>query len=183
LSRISIIFNSLAGEPAGGSSWRRPVAASSESRTSSASRRPIEAIGIGCTGPVDLQTGVIGTVDLLPGWEGTPLTGLLAESFHVPVAKENDADAGALGEWHSHQNDRFLFVTIGTGIGAGFILNGNIYRGVDGSHPELGPSDVDSARSPQIEVPENNNQEKQAPGSDRTAIEVAHAAPRHLGDG
>ncbi len=56
---------------------------------------------------------------------------------------ENDADAGALGEWHSCPADRFLFVTIGTGIGAGVIWNGDIYRGVDGSHPELGHHTID----------------------------------------
>ena len=104
----------------------------------------IEAIGIGCTGPVDPLTGVIGAVDLLPGWEGTPLVPILATRFQVPAAMENDADAGALGEWQLYRDGRFLFVSIGTGIGAGLILNGEIYRGVDGSHPELGHHTIDA---------------------------------------
>ncbi len=111
---------------------------------SQAARR-IEGIGIGCTGPVDPLTGVIGAVDLLPGWQGTPLVKILAESFNVPVAMENDADAGALGEWRLRRDDRFLFVSVGTGIGAGLILDGKIYRGVDGSHPELGHHTIDPA--------------------------------------
>lgn len=110
--------------------------------------QPIQAIGIGCTGPVDPLTGVIGAVDLLPGWQGTPLVEILAEAFHVPAAIENDADAGALGEWQLWRDDRFLFVSVGTGIGAGLILNGTISRGVDGSHPELGHHTIDASGPP-----------------------------------
>ena len=103
-----------------------------------------EAIGIGCTGPVDPATGLVGAVDLLSGWEGAPLVELVRNSFRVPVFLENDADVAALGEWRLTRDPQFLFVSVGTGIGAGLILDGRIYRGVDGSHPELGHQTIDS---------------------------------------
>jgi glucokinase len=64
----------------------------------------------------------------------------------VPVAIENDADAAALGEWawgSGCGTSTFLLVTVGTGIGVGMILNGKLYRGVGGAHPEIGHHVVD----------------------------------------
>lgn len=70
----------------------------------------------------------------------------LQRAFAVPAAMENDADAAALGEsaWGAGKGaERFLFITIGTGIGSGIILQGHIYRGANGSHPELGHHVID----------------------------------------
>ncbi len=103
-------------------------------------------IGIGCTGPVDPLTGTIGRVANLPGWEGYGLTNALATQFAVPVAMENDADAAALAEYRwgcGNGSQRFVYVTLSTGIGAGIILDGKLYRGRNGSHPELGHHTVD----------------------------------------
>jgi glucokinase len=100
-----------------------------------------EGVGIGCTGPVDPFSGRLCNVDLLPTWEGQDLVGAVAQVSGVPAALENDADAAALGElaWGAgREAGRFLLVTIGTGIGVGVILDGKIYRGVDGAHPEIG---------------------------------------------
>ncbi|HVN06198.1 MAG TPA: ROK family protein [Bryobacteraceae bacterium] len=108
----------------------------------------LEGIGIGCTGPVDPVTGVLGTVDLLPGWQGGELVAGVAEAFGVPVAMENDADAAGLAEavWGAGRGkQRFLYVTIGTGIGVAVILDGALYRGVDGSHPEIGHQIIDAS--------------------------------------
>ncbi len=105
-------------------------------------------IGIGCTGPVDPFTGILGTVDLLPGWQGGALVDGLAEAFQVPVAMENDADAAGLAEavWGAGRGKRrFLYVTVGTGIGVSIILDGVLYRGVDGSHPEIGHQVIDAS--------------------------------------
>jgi glucokinase len=116
-----------------------------------ASRRagvPICGIGIGCTGPIDPFTGVVGKVDFLPGWEGGNLAEGLGRAFRVPVAVENDADAAALGEagWGSGRGKKhFIYVTISTGIGGGIILDGKLYRGVDGAHPEIGHHVIDPA--------------------------------------
>lgn len=104
-------------------------------------------VGIGCTGPVDPFTGVVGNVDLLPGWNGFPIAHRLASAIARPVAVENDADAAALAEatWGAGVGARrFIYVTISTGIGAGLVFGGRLYRGVDGSHPELGHHTVDS---------------------------------------
>jgi glucokinase len=115
-------------------------------RTAEAAQAKISGIGIGCTGPVYPLTGVIGDVDFLPGWQGTNPVADLASEFQVAVAMENDADAAALGEaaWGSGKNKRSLvYVTIGTGIGGGIILDGKLYRGVDYSHPEIGHHVID----------------------------------------
>ena len=105
-------------------------------------------IGIGCTGPVDPFRGTVEDASLLPGWQGAALVGRLADEFAVPVAMENDADAAALAEatWGAGRGKRhFLYVTVGTGIGVGIILDGRLYRGVDGAHPEPGHHVIDAS--------------------------------------
>jgi glucokinase len=106
----------------------------------------LQGIGIGCTGPVDPLTGALGEVNTLPGWEGGNPVELLSAEFKVPAAMENDADAAALGEaaWGTGKGKaRLICVTIGTGIGAGVILEGKIYRGVGQCHPEMGHHIID----------------------------------------
>jgi glucokinase len=106
----------------------------------------LSGIGIGCTGPVNPFTGTLELVDFLPGWEGTNLTEPLSNFFGVPTAMENDADAAALGEsaWGAGRGARrFFYVTISTGIGAGFVIDGQLYRGVEGAHPETGHHIID----------------------------------------
>lgn len=108
----------------------------------------ISGVGIGSTGPLDALTGEFGDVDFLSGWAGRNLVHDLERIFDVPVAIENDADAAALGEAHwgaGKKKSRLVYVTIGTGIGGGIVLNGQVYRGVDGSHPEIGHHVVDSS--------------------------------------
>lgn len=111
----------------------------------------ITGIGIGSTGPVDPVNGEFGDVDFLPGWRGkNPVTDL-AETFHVRVALENDGDAAALAEagWGAGRNrTRLIYVTVGTGIGGGIILDGKLYRGVEGAHPEVGHHVVDPSGPP-----------------------------------
>lgn len=106
----------------------------------------IAGIGIGSTGPVLPLTGEFGDVNFFPNWKGKNLVRDLSECFQVKVALENDADAAALGEasWGAGKNSkRLIYVTIGTGIGTGFIIDGHLYRGVDYSHPEIGHHLVD----------------------------------------
>lgn len=114
--------------------------------TARSSNAQISGIGIGSTGPVFPMTGEIGDVNFFPNWKGQNLVRDLTEFFHVKVAMENDADAAALGEagWGAGRNKkRLLYVTVGTGIGAGFIADGKLYRGVDDSHPEIGHHSID----------------------------------------
>jgi glucokinase len=106
----------------------------------------ISGIGIGSTGPVDPFTGEFGDVDFLPAWRRKNPVLDLARTFKVQVALENDADAGALAEagWGAGKNkSRLVYVTIGTGIGGGIILDGHLYRGVDAAHPEVGHHVID----------------------------------------
>jgi glucokinase len=106
----------------------------------------LRGIGVGCTGPVDPIGGSLGNVNLLPGWEGGNPVEKLSVAFGVTAAMENDADAAALGEavWGAGKGKaRLVYVTIGTGIGASVILEGKIYRGVGGCHPELGHHVID----------------------------------------
>jgi glucokinase len=111
----------------------------------------LQGIGIGCTGPVDPLTGTLGDINTLPGWEGGNPVRKLSAEFRVPVAMENDADAVALGEvaWGSGKGKaRMICVTIGTGIGAGVVLDGKVYRGVAQSHPELGHHIIETSGPP-----------------------------------
>ncbi|HZZ38323.1 MAG TPA: ROK family protein [Acidobacteriaceae bacterium] len=107
----------------------------------------LEGIGIACPGPLDPYSGILGQVGTLPGWEGRSLCDELETEFEVTIAVENDADAAALGEmrWGAAKGNRnFIYITVSTGIGGGIVLQGELYRGVDGSHPELGHQILDS---------------------------------------
>ena len=108
----------------------------------------LHGIGIGCAGPVDTVTGALENVNNLPGWkDGNPVD-VLSREFGVPAALENDADAAALGELHwgaGRAKSRFLYVTVGTGIGVSVILDGIVYRGVNGRHPEIGHHILDTS--------------------------------------
>lgn len=106
----------------------------------------LEGIGIGCTGPVFPEQGTIGNVEFMPGWEGANLVQELSSRMGVSVALENDADAAALGEWAwgaGRGTSTFMFVTVGTGIGVGLVIEGQLYRGVSGAHPEIGHHVID----------------------------------------
>src|SRR5229473_2049915 len=115
-------------------------------QTAEMARTTISGIGIGCTGPVYPLIGTIGAVDFLPGWQSANPVSDLVHEFHVSVAMENDADAAAIGEsgWGSGRGKaKLIYVTVGTGIGGGIILDGKLYRGVDQSHPEIGHHAID----------------------------------------
>jgi glucokinase len=108
----------------------------------------VTGIGIGATGPVDPIRGEFGDVDFLPEWRGKNLVRDLQQNFSVRAAMENDGDAAALAEagWGAGRNrTRLIYVTVGTGIGGGIILDGKLYRGVDGAHPEIGHQVLDSS--------------------------------------
>ena len=111
----------------------------------------VGGIGIGSTGPVDPVTGEIGEVNFFPHWRGENPVRDLEKAFGVSVAMENDADAAALGEsaWGAGRDKSpLIYVTIGTGIGVGIILDGQVYRGGGGAHPEIGHHLVDPSGPP-----------------------------------
>jgi glucokinase len=111
----------------------------------------ITGIGIGSTGPVFPLTGQFGDVNFFPHWKGENPVRDLGEAFQVKAAIENDADAAALAEahWGAGKNRQSLiYLTVGTGIGTGFIFNGTLYRGADHSHPEIGHHLIDPSGPP-----------------------------------
>jgi glucokinase len=108
----------------------------------------LSGIGIGSTGWVYPFTGEFGDVDFLPEWKGSNPVNDLAREFGVRVALENDGDAAALGEaaWGAGKGkSQLIYVTVGTGIGGGIILEGRLYRGADKAHPEVGHHVIDAS--------------------------------------
>lgn len=104
-------------------------------------RAQLCGVGIGCTGPVSAQRGVINNPYTLPTWDDCPIVERLQSIFKLPAYLENDADAAALGEWFAgaaRGSGRVVMLTLGTGVGGGVIVDGAVYRGTRGEHPELG---------------------------------------------
>jgi glucokinase len=103
---------------------------------------PPAAIGISCGGPLDTATGVVYSPPNLPGWEGIPVRAIFEEAFEgVPVVVENDANATALAEWMwgaGVGTRNMVYLTQGTGIGGGLILDGRLYRGTNDLAGEVG---------------------------------------------
>ncbi len=99
------------------------------------------AIGISCGGPLDSKTGMILSPPNLPGWDGIPIVSMFQEIYGVPTGVQNDANACALAEWimgSGKGTQNMAFLTFGTGLGAGLILNGQIYAGTNDLGGEVG---------------------------------------------
>jgi glucokinase len=104
-----------------------------------------EALGVSCGGPLDSRTGIVYTPPNLPHWNAVPLKALLEAEFQIPVLVENDANATALAEhrWGAGVGCQDMaFLTMGTGIGAGLILGGRLYRGRSELAGEVGHATV-----------------------------------------
>lgn len=100
-----------------------------------------DAVGIACGSPLDPVTGVIQSPANLPGWDNIPAVRLMEEHFGVPAFLENDANAGALAEWRFGAAKGYrhaAFLTFGTGLGSGLILNGQLYGGASDMAGECG---------------------------------------------
>jgi glucokinase len=95
-------------------------------------QQPIKAIGVSCGGPLDSKKGLLLSPPNLPGWDRVPIVDMLQNEFKVPAFLENDANAGALAEWKfgaGRSTRNMVFLTFGTGLGAGLILDGRLYSG------------------------------------------------------
>jgi glucokinase len=106
----------------------------------------ISGIGICAPGPLDPRTGVAINPPNLPGWRNFPLASLISKSYRLPVRVDNDGNAAALAEaiWGAGRGYRNIFcATIGTGIGAGIVLDGRIYHGRTGAAGEGGHMSID----------------------------------------
>ncbi|MDF5708796.1 MAG: ROK family protein [Nostoc sp. S4] len=108
----------------------------------------LSAIGISFGGPVDASTGRVRLSHHVAGWENIPLKDLLEEEFGVSVGVDNDANIAALGEHRfgaGQGYDSLFYITVSTGVGGGWILNNQPWRGVGGMAGEIGHIVVDPA--------------------------------------
>lgn len=99
------------------------------------------AIGVSCGGPLDSRLGVIQAPPNLPLWDEVPICALLSGRYGCPAYLQNDANACAVAEWRfgaGRGTRNMVFLTFGTGLGAGLILDGRLYEGTNGMAGEAG---------------------------------------------
>lgn len=103
--------------------------------------KDVAAIGISCGGPLDSKKGVVMSPPNLPGWDDIPVVELIEKRYGVKTAVQNDANACTLAEWKYGAGKGFsnvIFLTFGTGMGAGLILDGRLYAGTNDMAGEVG---------------------------------------------
>jgi glucokinase-like ROK family protein len=106
----------------------------------------LHAIGIGVPGPVSFRDGVPVSPPIMPGWDRYPVRDVLAREYGCPVVVDNDVNIMAIGERYggvARSVDNLLFLKIGTGVGCGIYLGGEVYRGTDGCAGDIGHMWVD----------------------------------------
>ncbi|MFJ7999732.1 ROK family protein [Streptomyces sp. NPDC096310] len=112
------------------------------------SRQKVIGVGLGVPGPIDVESGTLGSTSILPGWSGINPGDELAGRLGVPVYVDNDANLGALGElvWGSGRGVSDLaYIKVGSGVGAGLVIEGQIYRGPGGTAGEIGHITLDES--------------------------------------
>ncbi len=101
----------------------------------------IVSVGMGVPGPVVAEAGAVSAPPIMPGWDDYPIRNHLQDLWHSTVTVGNDADFGALGEWAygaGRGESNLAYIKVGTGVGAGLLINGHIYRGATGCAGEIG---------------------------------------------
>ena len=99
------------------------------------------AVGISCGGPLDSRKGIVMSPPNLPGWDNIPITDLIRSRTFLPAYIQNDANACAMAEWKfgaGRGTQNMVFLTFGTGLGAGIIAGGQIYTGANDNAGEVG---------------------------------------------
>lgn len=137
------IIDKIRFETADYADWQSILNALSEAVQTMLERCGADLLGIGisCGGPLDSRTGVILSPPNLPGWDNVPIVSYFKEKFSVPVFLQNDANACAVAEWKFGAGKgcrNMVFLTFGTGLGAGLILNGRLYSGTNDMAGEVG---------------------------------------------
>lgn len=109
----------------------------------------VKGIAISATGQINATKGkVVGGTELIPGWIGTNLVDILQKKYSLPAVLENDVNCAALGEFWlgaAKDSDNFICLTVGTGIGGGIVLNGEIFRGEGFVAGEFGHIQIEKA--------------------------------------
>ena len=128
--------------PTAGLSWREVLEEFARRiETLKSTGEAITAIGISCGGPLDSVRGVILSPPNLPGWDNVEIVKFFEERFHLPVKLQNDANACALAEYRfgaGRGTKNMVFMTFGTGLGAGIIIDGRLYSGTNDNAGEIG---------------------------------------------
>jgi len=108
-----------------------------------AAGRAVRALGASAGGPLNYQSGVVSPLHM-PTWREVPLKAIIEAEFNAPFAVDVDTNAAALAEYSFGQNqsDRLLYVTVSTGMGGGLVVDGELYRGTKGAHPEIGHQSI-----------------------------------------
>ncbi len=117
----------------------------------------VRGIGVAVPGPVDFASATVVSPPIMTGWDGYPIRSWFADKFACPVLVDNDANAMTLGEHTTNFADRdsLVMVKVATGVGAGIIAHGSIYRGADGAAGDIGHI--------QITPPDNVSTDESAP--------------------
>ena len=100
-----------------------------------------QGVGISCGGPLDSRRGVVMSPPNLPGWDNIPIVDMVRKATGIPAVLQNDANACALAEWKygaGRGTRNMVFLTFGTGLGAGLVLDGRLYSGTNDNAGELG---------------------------------------------
>jgi len=114
-------------------------------------RDDLRAAGVCSPGPIDPVHGVLPEASNLPGWINVPIRQYLADRLGVPVILEHDATAAAYGEFVYGAGRGFrniIYITVSTGIGGGFVLDGRLYRGASGAAGEIGHITIEAEGPP-----------------------------------
>lgn len=101
----------------------------------------LAGVGIGVPGPVNTEAGMVVSPPIMPGWDRFPIRATLEKIWECPVTLNNDAELGALGEWAygaGRGENNIAYIKVGSGIGAGLMLNKQIYGGTTGAAGEIG---------------------------------------------
>jgi glucokinase-like ROK family protein len=117
-------------------------------RVAGIERSAVLGVGMGIPGPVDRQSGTVGSMSILPGWVGVRAAEEMRRRIRLPVEVDNDANLGALAECNAGAGrgcSEVAYVKLATGIGCGLVFNGRAYRGASGTAGEIGHMSVDEA--------------------------------------
>ncbi len=107
----------------------------------------VAGVGIGAPGPIDVERGLVYFFPNIPGWKNVPLKALLQRRLKMPVSVDNDANAMALGEFRFGAGKGVkngIFLTLGTGVGGGLVLDGKLFHGPTFSAAEIGHISIDA---------------------------------------
>lgn len=119
--------------------------------TRAAAAGPLHGIGIGVPGIIDMRTGLLRESPNLPGWHDYPVRDKIEQNLGTTVVLENDANAAALGEfWQGAARDvgSMCMITLGTGVGGGIVLDGEIWHGMAGMAGEVGHTMIEAEGPP-----------------------------------